>query len=93
VISFEQFDLTNNNLECLVNGCSSSPCQNDGQCISSIVNCTSTTCPISCICSNGTTGIYCEQQDVSCLNGGTCWTNETTDISYCHCPANTTGSR
>ncbi|CAF4786385.1 unnamed protein product [Rotaria socialis] len=75
------------------NGCSSSPCQNDGQCISSIVNCTSTTCPISCICSNGTTGVYCEQLDMSCLNGGTCLTNETTDISYCQCPANTTGSR
>ncbi|CAF3385729.1 unnamed protein product [Rotaria socialis] len=76
-----------------------SPCQNDGLCISSTMNCSSAICQISCICLNGTTGVYCEQQDtascsmISCLNGGTCLVNEQTNISYCQCPSNTTGSR
>ena len=48
----------------LVNGCASSPCQNDGQCVS---DCSSTVCSIKCLCLNGTSGVYCEQKDNSCL--------------------------
>ncbi|CAF3727659.1 unnamed protein product [Rotaria sordida] len=81
-----------------LNGCISSPCQNNAQCIPSTMNCSSTTCSISCICLNGTTGLYCEQNDtscstISCLNGGICLINEETNISYCQCPPNTTGNR
>ncbi|UJR31031.1 hypothetical protein I4U23_018540 [Adineta vaga] len=81
-----------------VSGCISSPCRNGGQCISSTTNCSLTTCPASCKCLNGTTGVYCEQQSISCLtqsclNGGICSTNPTTNISYCQCLSNTTGVR
>ncbi|CAF4553802.1 unnamed protein product [Rotaria sp. Silwood1] len=82
-----------------LNDCISSPCKNRSQCIPSITNCNSTTCPIRCLCLNGTTGVYCEQQDdtscstISCLNGGTCLINKETNISYCQCPSNTIGSR
>ncbi|CAF4740393.1 unnamed protein product [Rotaria sp. Silwood1] len=81
-----------------VSGCISSPCQNAGQCVSSTTNCSSTTCSISCICLSGTTGVFCEQQDTSCLifpclNGGTCLKNPITNIYYCQCRSNTIGAR
>ncbi len=84
--------------EFLVSSCNSSPCQNNGQCISTTANCSSTTCFASCLCSPGTTGTYCEQQDSSCLtlpclNGGTCSINPITNIRYCQCPLNTIGTR
>ena len=84
--------------EFLVNGCLSSICQNGGQCVPSTTNCSSTTCPINCICLNGTTGRYCEMKDTSCstmtcLNGGTCLITNQTKRPYCQCPFNTTGSR
>jgi hypothetical protein len=84
--------------ELLVSDCISSPCQNGGQCVSSTINCSSTTCSASCICPNGASGIYCEQKDtscstISCLNGGTCLINNENNIAYCQCPSNTTGNR
>jgi hypothetical protein len=82
----------------IVSDCISSPCQNGGRCVLSTMNCSSTTCTANCICPNGTTGLYCERQDASCsmihcLNGGICEMNKETNISYCQCPSNTTGSR
>jgi hypothetical protein len=84
--------------EYLVSGCISSPCRNGGRCVSSTRNCSSTTCPASCICMNGTTGIYCEEENLSCLrfpclNGGTCLINPMTNMSHCQCPSNTIGNR
>jgi hypothetical protein len=84
--------------QCLVSGCISSPCQNNGQCIPSTTNCSSGTCSASCLCLNGTTGVYCEQQNTSCLtipclNGGICLTNPMTNIRSCQCPSNTIGVR
>ncbi|CAF1005451.1 unnamed protein product [Adineta ricciae] len=81
-----------------ISGCISSPCRNGGQCISSTTNCSSTTCPATCKCVIGTSGIFCEQLSLSCstqpcLNGGICLTNSTTNISYCQCLSNTTGVR
>ncbi|CAM4742153.1 unnamed protein product [Rotaria magnacalcarata] len=89
----KQFDF-----ELLVNGCISSPCLNGGQCISLTNNCSSTTCPVSCACLSGTSGIYCEKQDTSCLtlpclHSGTCVTNLITNTSYCQCRSNTIGVR
>jgi hypothetical protein len=88
----------NSPLKCLVNGCTMSPCLNNGQCITSTTNCSATSCAISCICPNGTAGIYCEQQvtscaAMSCLNGAICSINPLTNTPYCACPANTNGAR
>jgi hypothetical protein len=79
----------------LVNGCVSSPCQNNGECVS---NCSLGTCSINCICLNSTSGVYCEEKDnscltISCLNGGTCLMNKESNIPYCQCPLNAIGSR
>ncbi len=84
--------------ESLVSGCISSPCLNNGQCISLTTNCSSTTCAASCRCLTGTIGTYCEQQDSSCLtfpcfNGGTCSMNPINNTYYCQCPPNIMGVR
>lgn len=42
---------------------------------------------------NGTSGVYCEQKDNSCLNGGTSLINKESNIPYCQCPLNTIGER
>lgn len=81
-----------------MSGCASSPCRNNGQCLPLTNNCSSITCPFRCSCSSGTTGVNCEQLEVSCLilpcqNGGTCSLDSTTSIYYCRCPSNTIGTQ
>ncbi|CAF3778690.1 unnamed protein product [Adineta steineri] len=85
---------TGRNCEIDINPCSSIPCKNNGTCIrnSNIENGV-----YRCNCSTGYFGKHCEYLNgcisSPCQNAGTCLLNNETNIPYCQCLSNTTGSR
>ncbi|CAF4376178.1 unnamed protein product, partial [Adineta steineri] len=85
---------TGRNCEIDINPCSSIPCKNNGSCIrnSNIENGV-----YRCNCSTDYFGKHCEYLNgcisSPCQNAGTCLLINETNIPYCQCPSNATGSR